>query len=162
MHGYLNDCCKIELLASRIYQHFAAQGNFPERLRETFAQLARDEEDHARQFDLALELPEGALGDVKRIAWERIAAGLDRIRARFQDLHHEPCTAEQALKTALQLEKDFIRIHLDNSLYIEDQRIRRLFAGLARADEEHLATLREAIIWWNRRQELHSVPRSAG
>ncbi|PNU20873.1 hypothetical protein C2E25_04590 [Geothermobacter hydrogeniphilus] len=108
-------------------------------------------------------MPEGTLGDVKRVAWDRIAAGLDdRIRARFQDLHYEPCTAEQALKTALRLEKDFIRIHLDNSLYIEDQRIRQLFAGLARVDEEHLATLREAIIWWDRRQEVQSVPRSAG
>jgi len=162
MRGYLNDCCKIELMASRIYQHFANQVEFPERLRNTFAQLARDEEDHARQFDLALELPERRLGEVHRVAWESVVAGLDQVRAKFQDLHNTPMTAEEALKTALRMEKNFIKIHLDNSVYIEDQRVRDLFTGLARADEDHLATLRDAIIWWNRQQEVKSAPRPAG
>jgi len=162
MRGFLNDCCKIELLASRIYQHFAAQIEFPDRLRSTFNLLARDEEDHARQFDLALELPGRLVGNVHRIAWERVAAGLELARSEFHDLHLRRYTPEDALRLALKLEKDFIRIHLDNAVYIPDERIRSLFEGLARADEDHLATLREAVIWWNRQQESSNARHTSG
>lgn len=157
MKGYLNDCCKIELLTSRIYQHFSAQSAFPDLLRSTFADLAQDEEDHARQFDLALELPEGAVGTIHRVAWARVSAGLDLVRAKFQDLHLTSYPAEEALKTALRLEKAFIRMHFDNIVYIEDSRVSALFGSLARADEEHLATLRETVIWWNRQKEMNSI-----
>lgn len=152
MQGFLNDCCKIELMVSRIYQHFAAQPDYPERLRQLFRQLAQDEEEHARQFDLALELPEGAVGSVKRITWEKVSQGLNKARTLFQDLQHHQCDAEKALKVAMRLEEEFIRIHLDNSILITDERISSMFRGLAKGDDEHLAVLREHVEWWKQQQ----------
>lgn len=158
MPGFLRDCRKIETLVSQVYQHFAAQSDYPERIRQLFRQLASDEEEHARQFDLALQLPAGTIGSVRRIAGEKVTRGVDMAQTLLQDLQYHRCDVEKALKVALRLEEEFVRIHLDNSVLMSDERISAVFTNLARGDEEHLATLRETIVWWKGQQGQPTTP----
>ncbi|GAB4169282.1 MAG: hypothetical protein Tsb0017_21230 [Geothermobacteraceae bacterium] len=151
MRGFLNDCRQIELIASRIYRELAARDDFPEEDRQAFSRLADDEEDHALMFETLLELPEGRFETLRRLsgdkAWEELTAAQDIYR-RMLELRPN---LRQALKLALELERRFVKVHADNSLVFDDPRIPRLLCELARADEEHLATLNARVEAWNRR-----------
>ncbi|TYO99990.1 rubrerythrin [Geothermobacter ehrlichii] len=149
MRGFLEDCRQIELTVSRIYQHLAGRQGFPATYRQMFLTLAKDEGDHARQFDLALQLPDGMLGERRRLSGEKACEGLLTVRRRLQDLLQTECSLRQALELAVELERRFIRVHIDTSLVIDDPKISDLFRKLARSEQEHLATLRRHVELWN-------------
>ncbi len=151
MRGFLNDCRQIEVIASRIYRELAARSDFPEEDRRAFSRLADDEEDHALMFETLLDLPEGRVADLRRLSGDKVWEELTAARHIYRRMLELRPGLRQALKLALELERRFIKVHADNSLVFEDPRIPGLLSRLARADEEHLATLRARIEAWNRR-----------
>ena len=43
------------------------------------------------------------------------------------------------------MEEEFGRVHVQNAGEIKDEAMRKMFTALARADEEHVATLRNYV-----------------
>jgi len=140
-------CWQIEETAADIYRILAANGALPVRLRQAFTTLARDERAHAEQLEQALKLRIDKPLAVKRIAWEKVDEALQlakQLRGSLSDSR----TAEESLQLAIQLEKHFVKVHLENALFFNDARVASLFRGLARGDEEHLQTLTDCLRWW--------------
>jgi rubrerythrin len=144
----LLDCGKIERLAGDIYRKMACQPGFCDTVRSTFARMAEDEQEHAAQLEMALQFPEQTLGMVKRISWEKVAEGLERLKQINRELNQYLASEENALKMAIELENGFVRMHLDNAIHFKDPRIAELFQRLGRGDETHLETLKECLTWW--------------
>jgi len=149
MKAVLLDCAKIESLTAHIYQQMAGQSGFCDKVRETFARLAEDEREHAAQLEMVLQFPEEKLDMVKRISWEKVAEGLDKILAIGRDLESFASSEEDALKMAIDLENRFINIHLNNAVHFSEPRVAELFEHLGRGDEAHLCTLKECLTWWH-------------
>jgi len=149
----LIDCGRIERLAAEIYQQLANQTGFCNEVRETFARLAEDEREHAAQLEMPLQFPEEQLGMVKRISWQKVVEGLEKIRQIERDIETYASSEEAALKMAIELENCFIKVHLDNAIHFTEPRIAELFRHLGRGDEAHLETLRQCLGWWHSRRE---------
>lgn len=153
MKAVLIDCERIERLAADIYQQLAGQTGFSNEVRETFARLAEDERDHAAQLEMTLQFPEQQLGMVKRISWEKLAEGLEKIRRIERDIETYARSEEAALKMAIDLENSFVKVHLDNAMHFTEPRVAELFGHLGRGDEAHLDTLRQCLSRWHSRHE---------
>jgi rubrerythrin len=160
MRELLRDCSTIERLAEEIYRQLAADATYAGRVRETFARLAQDERDHARQIDNTLDVPAGKLDAVTRIAWRKVDEALQKVRRLHRDVGSRGLSEEEALRLAVTLEQDFIKVHLDNALHFFDRRTAALFEDLARSDEAHLASLRECLEWWHRQRSMDSPAES--
>jgi len=152
----LKACWQIEEIAAEIYR-ILASGPYAEPLRRSFATLARDEREHAAQLEQALRLRIDQPMAQKRIAWERVEEALDLAGQLRGRLTAAPRDVEEALQLAIQLEKNFVKVHLENAVFFEDERVAGLFRGLARGDEEHLQTLTDCLQWWRQHK-----PRPAG
>jgi len=152
MQELLRNCSVIERLAGEIYQQLAAAATDPGRISETFTRLAQDERDHARLIDLALGVPAENLDVVTRIAWLKVDEALQKVRRLHREVGSRSLSEEEALRLAVRMEQDFIKVHLDNALHFFDRRTAVLFEDLARSDEAHLASLRECLEWWHRQR----------
>jgi len=148
MRQLLNDCQKIELLASEMYSYLADNQEYAEPVRQAFRHLATDEIEHSRQIDAAMGLPEGALDVSSRIAGEKVSEALQLARRFQKDILGRRLNEEDALRLAIKLEEAFVRVHLDNALHFHNQREAAVFKGLAHSDEDHLNTLRDCLKWW--------------
>ena len=63
---------------------------------------------------------------------------------QFRKLADAPPASEtKILEVARDLEREFIELHLRNAVRFRDERLGRLFDGLARDDQEHLAELED-------------------
>jgi len=148
----LNDCSSIERLAGEIYSLLSREGSYCERVRATFRQLASDEVEHARQLELAIRGCSRDGSAVKRISWTVVDALLGQVLDWRNQVQKSPPTEEEALRLALELERNLVRIHVDHAIHFDDPRIFKLFQGLGRSDEEHLGTLRNCLEWWHRQK----------
>ncbi len=150
MQAILSDCQRVELLANRIYERLAANETYAGEIRTTFRHLAAEELEHARQIELAMRLPEEGLGAVSRIAWVKVDEARQLAEMMLQEVTSTPVTEEAALRLAVRIENEFLKVHLDNALHFFEQRVVALFEGLAGADQGHLDTLNDCIDWWKR------------
>jgi len=141
MRQYLQTCAQIEKKAAEIYRLLSESAHYSLEVRQIFQSLANDEEDHAHQLDFALRFPTGT-ATAKKDLWLGQATVLLH---RVEELQHQVDTAAlplaQAAELAAELEGEFCRIHLENSVRFQDERMRAMFAAMARSEESHLRKL---------------------
>jgi rubrerythrin len=143
MRSYLNECQRIESMMGEVYRKLARVPRYSDRLRTLFDRLARDEEDHARELALAKGLPEEIFFAGPALSSDRLDQ-LSRRAFQFRKLADAPPASEtKILEVARELEREFIELHLRNAVRFRDERLGRLFDGLARDDQEHLAELED-------------------
>lgn len=152
MQALLNDCRQIEDLAHRIYRRLAERQEFAGEVRGAFRELAADEREHARQLERALQVPQPEQLGLNRIAWAKIDEALQMARKALAEVEAAPCSEEAALRLAITLEENFVKVHLDNAVHFHDPRLADLFGSLGRSDKEHLEVLRSCLQWWHRRR----------
>jgi rubrerythrin len=141
MRSYLNNCQKIEQVLGEVYRKLAGVRTYSERLRGIFEQMARDEDDHARQLELAKGVPEEVFFEGYRFDPEQLDELLRRAHMFLNMTDHPPRSERLMVKTARDMEMEFINIHLQNAVKFRDAAVAELFRDLARDDEEHLKTL---------------------
>jgi rubrerythrin len=141
MRSYLNNCQKIEQVLGEVYRKLAGVRTYSERLRGIFEQMARDEDDHARQLELAKGVPEEVFFEGYRFDPEQLDELLRRAHMFLNMTDHPPRSERLMVKTARDMEMEFINVHLQNAVKFRDAAIAELFRDLARDDEEHLKTL---------------------
>lgn len=151
MKRFLNGCQAIEQVMGEVYRKLAGVETYDERLSRIFARMARDEDDHARQLELAQEVPEEAFAKDRRFDQRKVG----ELLRQAQDLLRrasEPAPPEQLmLDTAKDLEMEFIKIHLHNAVRFRNQAVAERFRAMAREDQEHFETL--DAYYENSRQE---------
>lgn len=125
-------------MIAEIYRKLAADESYRPELRAAFRQMALDEEDHADQIGFAMALPEESLAPT-RIGVDDF---LEKVQARFELVRTRSIPEDEVVLLALDLEEEFNRVHLGAMALFRDSRLRALFKGLARSEEEHLATLK--------------------
>lgn len=141
MKSYLDGCRKIEQVMGEVYRKLACVESYSEKLQGIFAQMARDEDDHARQLEQAKDIPEELFALGRRFDQRK----LDELLLQAQQLLRlaaNPAPSERLmLETAKDLEMEFIKIHLQNAVRFRDPATAKLFRDMAREDQEHFETL---------------------
>jgi len=149
MRGFLVDCSRIETLVSKIYQHLANDKTFAKEVSKVFQKLSEDERAHARHIDLVLQADEKEVAATPLITWEKINHGVLLAESTLQKVKRERLNEEDALRLAVSLEQQFLKIHVNNTLKFHNQKLADLFDKLGSEDEAHLNTLKDCLKWWH-------------
>ena len=150
MRQFLTNCEKIEYLAATAYRRLAANRGYDSHIRETFQALNKDEMAHARLVNLIQHLPGQDLEIVGQMAQEDGNVSLIFAQALLEVIDKENLTEVDALLMAIDLEKCFIKFHVNNAIDFHNPRIARLFKKLGHADQKHLDRLLSCLHWWGK------------
>ncbi|HEX9873435.1 MAG TPA: hypothetical protein VGA43_03660 [Deferrimonas sp.] len=141
MRSYLNDCQKIEKVMGEVYRKLAGVRTYSEKLRGVFEQMARDEDDHARQLGLAKSVPEEVFFEGRRFDQKKLDELLRRAHQMLRMAEDPPRSESLMLETVKDMEMEFIKVHLQNAVKFRDASMSELFRDMAREDEKHFETL---------------------
>jgi len=153
MRGFLQDCRKIEQLASQIYQRLASDAAYASEVRTTFHKLSNDERAHAHDIDLLMQGLAHEVDAVAKVSWEMVEAAVRRAVRMVETLDSGPLSEEAALRLAVEMEQQFVKVHVNNALHFHNPRLAALFEELGRSDQTHLDALRECLTWWHARRK---------
>ncbi len=62
---------------------------------------------------------------------------------------HAELREEDALRLAVKMEREFIKVHVRNVLAFKNQKLEKLFDDLAQGDQQHIDTLNACVTAWN-------------
>jgi rubrerythrin len=148
MMGFLNDCFKVEKTAAAIYEHLAREHSYSPRICEVFRQLAKDEHQHAEQIGVVINASSQELDAVPAVAGKVIDAAVQAAQDMSDSLERGPLSEEQALRLAVQMEKQFALVHVDSAVHFHNPKVKALFAKLSSEDQTHIDRLRDCLEWW--------------
>jgi hypothetical protein len=77
-----------------------------------------------------------------KIGKSRLELLLLKAQSLLRDLENDPPTEKQALLKAIELEEEFIGVHVCTAVEFKDEKLKERFRMLARDDEKHVGTLR--------------------
>ncbi len=146
MKKHLLLCVEIEETAARIYRQLATSDKLPGQLKVILKNLADDEDDHASQLRFALRFSTGSDFSFKSSDLVPTQALLDRAKALLEKTIQHDFDVKQVIEAGIELEQDFCRVHIENSMEFKDENLRKMFAALAQADTIHNQKLFDAKI----------------
>lgn len=153
MRGFLSDCYRVEKLAEEIYQRLAVNRAYVLRVRDVFLKLSHDERSHASQVDMVMQASERDINAISRISWENIDTALQLAESMVSLLDQRRLDEEEALRLAVAMEQQFIKVHVHNAVHSFNERIAALFDELSKQDQAHLDLLRECLAWWHQERK---------
>ena len=156
MRSFLIDCIRIETLASKTYQLLANNKAYAKEVCKVFQKLSDDELAHARLIDLVLQANEKDIEATPMISGEKISHGVNLAESVLQKVERKRLNEEEALRLAVSLEQQFLKVHVNNAVHFHNHKLAELFNKLGSEDEAHLNTLKECLKWWHaeRKQQL--------
>ena len=143
MMAVLDKCAEIELKSMELYDLYADCFEHDLDVARMWRRVAREEENHANQFRLALKMREGAIKDVT-LDPTRVEYILTELQLAIDSVKRACPTLEEALHSAIKLEEDLSRMHVQYVVDFEDEMCRRFFNALMMDDKIHAGRLREA------------------
>ena len=136
-------CAEMEREMAGLYRDFAALHAGDAELAALWLKTAREEDNHAHQFDLALLLKEeiaaAALSPDEAQALLGVARELRRLNAL------NPPGPVKALRTAIELEERFGTYHVSTVATFGSPKMRELFESMMAADRDHAEALRAVL-----------------
>lgn len=145
---FLTTCALVEDKAAQIYRAMAAaaRAQNEEELGALWQEMAVDEENHAQQVRLAARLSRQNVFAKLNSEQEQAAfALLERAEALLNYVRANSLSELQMLQIAVELEKKFQKVHTAYTVLFQEVSMKKMFDALARADNTHLAGLKERI-----------------
>ncbi len=153
MERYLRICGQIEIAVGAIYRGLADSVVCTQRQRETWRQLAGEEEEHARQVRIAAGYLPVNCRPVAPSSRQRAELLLIRAHMVLMGMTGLPPAADEALHLGLRLEEEFREIHALGARESEYGPMRTAFEGLVREDERHLERLQASLAEQSRSED---------
>lgn len=140
---HLNICIKIEETVGAIYRSMLKSNRLSANVRETLAELAADEDDHASQLRFALRFPEGAVVNSLPEMLKEAQEMLQQAESMQKKVEQIEVDDQQAISVGVELEKRFCQAHIGNSFEFKEGQLKNMFAAMAKEDERHCQRLLE-------------------
>ena len=142
MQRLLKLCEEIEQTVAEIYRYWQSVFVNDASLSALWGKMADDELDHVRQVQLAKRVVSDSVFENSNVSIDSLEKTLARARQLLKDVQTRELSSEIALKAAIKIEEEFSKAHLLNATNVVDESMKGMFKSLARADEQHVATLR--------------------
>lgn len=136
-------CAEMEREMGELYRDFAAAHARDPGLAQLWMKTAREEDNHANQFELALRYGE-ELGKVL-VSADTVAALVETVREERCRHTGNPPSPTDALRAAVDLEDRFAHFHMSTITAFRSPNLRKLFEAMMAADREHSDALRGAL-----------------
>lgn len=144
-HDYLEICFEIERTCAELYRSFAEMFFLNRGIHLMWRRIAREEEYHARQIELARESSDCEIG-VTPDSWRTAMATLEVVRQIAAMVRASPPTLEDALVLALKCEKSMGILHGAHASRSKEPAGDGTLGALAREDRKHAMMLEAVLI----------------
>lgn len=148
VQGALEIGYRLERAMFDLYQVLATAHEDAPTIAKLWRKTAREEEQHAAQFRLALSNARSMVFEV-RAEWKDALQMVQAIEALVQRYRANPPTIPEALRSAIALEKSLAHLHVDRACVFANDAHQRLFRAMMAADEEHIGSLENALRDYN-------------
>jgi rubrerythrin len=139
---FLEVCMGIENLCAELYHYYSKiYEDIPE-ASKLWKKTALEEENHQKQFELALRLLNETAFEVPKNNMHRayfIQYKLLKLTNQIKSSKPELLTA---FTKAIEMEEKLADLHISTSLRFEDESMQNLFKALSEADRDHVADLK--------------------
>jgi rubrerythrin len=140
----LTACRGLELAMAGLYEELASLHSHAPSMVRLWRKTAREELNHAAQFNLALDAMSdeifASIGDASSLVGIRRA-----IENTVEEFRLRRPSVREALVAAIDFEVLMNELHADQILVFHDPRCRRLFEAMMAADNGHVDSLRAAL-----------------
>jgi rubrerythrin len=142
-------CREVEICTSEIYYHFAECFKEMPDMARTWKKTALEEENHARQFLMAINLRKHDLVYSVGLDLETAEAMLERVRTVLAEVKQSRPSVVGALRTAIALEEDLAGYHMSVVARFKEKSHKSLFEAMMNNDRDHvqeLSRVYEAVV----------------
>lgn len=153
MFNFLSDCRQIEEITGKTYQLLAMNRSYAPEVRKVFQRLSNDEQAHAKHLDLVHQTPSNQLDVQTKVSSERVQHAKMLAEQLFYLADKGGLKEERALEMAVQMEQEFVKVHVHNSLHFYNKDVAKLFDKLRIEDQDHIDVLNDCLKWWRRQQK---------
>jgi rubrerythrin len=136
-------CMEMEREMAEMYRDLARLHAADAALSNLWLKTAREEDNHAHQFDLAL-LYKDEIASVL-LAPDEAEALLKVAREMRRRIAESPPSPEKSLRTAIELENRFTSYHMSAVATFQTTQLKRLFEAMMAADRDHSEALLAAL-----------------
>lgn len=140
----LEICRDVEICVSEIYYCFEESfGDSPE-IARLWKKTAMEEENHAKQFVLAINLRKQDLVRGVSIDQETAEAVLHKVKSLYETVRRSRPAAADALRMAMELEEELAEYHMSALARFQDSSHKMLFEAMMNHDNGHALELKKA------------------
>jgi rubrerythrin len=138
----LDVCRDLELLNEQLYLYLATLFPGDKDITELWEKTAREESNHAHQFELAIKANKGLLDSVS-MGLPKAENMYKYIQEVLDEVKRHPPGLRDALKGAIALEDRLSEFHLDCVAGFVEESHKQLFRAMMAADNHHLMKLQD-------------------
>jgi len=139
---FLEVCMEIEKLCADLYHYYSEIYQDIPDASGLWKKTALEEENHQKQFELALRL----LGETEFEVPEESLERAYSVRNKFLNLiDHIKSTKPDlltAVSKAVEMEENLADLHVHTSLNFKEESMQKLFKSMSEADHDHVAALK--------------------
>jgi len=140
----LEKCRKLEEIAADMYHFLARAHTSDPQISALWEKTAREEENHASQFSLAIRMKKGLSVEIKAEKM-KVEEALKIAKSIAEGMKKDPPRIRKALEDVIMLEEIFSEFHLANTMYFPDESHKKLFQAMMSADKDHVGSLKTAL-----------------
>jgi rubrerythrin len=139
----LEICCRVERTLASLYRFLSVRHRDTPDIAAIWLKTANEEENHARQFEFALKLPNLiAHTKVDVSAADQLLKDVLELDAR---LRKTPTLPVDALQAAVEMERRLEGYHVNTIGVFHDPKLQQLFDAMMAADKQHVQVLTDAL-----------------
>lgn len=139
----LQVCREIELLCAKIYRVYADGFAEDEELRALWTKTLAEEENHAHQFKMAINLRRDNAIECVKIDKIKGSEVLSMLKNIYDGILVKLPSKIDALQSAINLEKNLSSFHLDAVAIFQDVSMKKMFQAMMKADDHHVQRIEE-------------------
>lgn len=139
---FLEVCMGIERLCADLYYYYSEIYRDIPDASELWKKTALEEENHQKQFELALRLLSETDFDVSEESLKRAYAVQNKFLNLIDHVKLNKPDLLTAVSKAIEMEENIADLHVHTSLKFRDESLQKLFKSMSEADQDHIAALR--------------------
>ena len=142
---FLEICMDIEGLCASLYHFYSTiYEDSPEAVR-FWKKVALEEENHQKQFELALRLLNETEFEVSKDNLKRAYAIQFKLQNLMNHIQSHKPDLLTAVSKAIEMEEKLADLHVHTSLNFKDESMQKLFTALGNADMHHVSEMQRYL-----------------
>ncbi len=140
----LEICREIEECIAALYHYYADIFKDAPDISQLWEKTAREEENHANQFTLAITLYRQRVVQAVKTDLHTAETILNKLKSIYETVKQSRPTIADALRSAIKLEEKLEEYHMSSLAHFQDESYKKLFDAMMKNDQGHIVALERA------------------
>jgi rubrerythrin len=137
-------CARIESMTAELYHYYSELFQENEDVSQLWKKTALEEENHMRQFELAIRLCDDAEFELEAdiVRTHRI---FHKLKSILEHVRTNPPDMETAFSKAIEMEEYLASLHMDCAVRYGNESIKKMFQSFSDFDQDHVKALKHQL-----------------